>query len=59
MAEKYYITAKELIGFGFGRDKAYDLLKKVRKELTDQGYEMPATTKAPRQAVLRKLGIGV
>lgn len=53
----YYMTVSELIKVGFGRDRARALIHLVRDELEEQGIFLPNGLKAPRKAVLKKMGV--
>lgn len=54
----FYITTEQLRKeYGFGRDGARALIKKVRNEWEGKGYTLPAKMVAPRKAVLEALGV--
>jgi len=53
----YYITVAELRELGFGRKAAYELIHLVRDEMEAAGFFLPTALKAPRKAVLAKMGV--
>jgi len=54
----FYISTKDLVeGYFFGRDKARDIIREVRREWEAKGFYLPHKFVAPRTEVLKKLGV--